>query len=404
MNMKDKLKFIKRQDKNKSTITILVLLSLIVFISFSFSKSVNYYVEKSIPNEFNYNYYFGGLLESTDNYPDLRESMDKLKEVKYVKDVFSTAESEYVIEVDKLGDRKINGYVRLIGKTEKDLKEISNNNYKDKHSIICHKNYYPDIDHDVNIWIPRSKFISMNKYKNSTFDVHYTHVTSKEKYNDTLNIVEVINNDKIQIDENVCYASRKLMWEIYQKEFDGVNDDDYWENFLVDYDLKHYEEVNYEFNKLGFAVSQTNNNLLESFTLPDFLVRLKLVLLFASVIVVLIFVSVFNKNKISDKIKSYSILKTLGIDDKSFNDLLDLESICIVIKGFVVSSIFSLMFCLIIAIIKYYYPFFLMKINILFDWLALVIYYLIVLVVLIVTNYMYFKKIKNKSIVENLGD
>ena len=313
MNLKNKFEFIKKQDKNKSTVVILVLLSLIVFVAFSFSKTINYYVEKSVSGEFDYNYYFAGLFESTDNYPDLRESMDKLKKIKYVKDVFSTSESEYIVGVNKLGDKKMDGYVRLVGQTEEDLKRISNNNYKDKYSIICHENYYPNIDADTNIWVMRNKFISMKKYKGSVMNISYAHLKTHEKFTDNLNIVEVLKNDKVQIDENVCFASRELLWDIYQKEFDGVNDDDFWEDFFVDYDLEHYDEVESEFNKLGFSVSRENRNRLDDFTLPKFLAKLKLTLLFASVIVIGIFISVFNKNIIKDKVKTYSILKTLEI-------------------------------------------------------------------------------------------
>ena len=404
MNLKSKFKFIKKQDRNISTIIILVLLSLVVFVSFSFSKTINYYVEKAILGEFDYNYYFAGLLETTDNYPDLRESMDKLKKVKYVKDVFSTAESEYSVSVNKIGDKEINGSVRLIGKTEDDLKQISNGNYKDKYSIICHENYYPDVDADANIWIPRSKFISMREYKNSFMNISYQHLKTHEHFVDNLNIVEVIENDKVQIDENVCFASRELLWDIYQRELKGVNGDDFFEDFLVEYDLDHYEEVNTEFKKLGFAVSNENRNQLNDFSLPSFLIKLKVVLLFVSIFVVGIFISVFNKNRISDKIRSYSILKTLGMDDKEYNNLLDLDSVWIVVRSVIASIVVSLIFCLIVFVIRYYYPFFLMKIYLTFDWLSLVIYYLAVLILLCLTNYMYFKKIKSKSIVQNLGE
>ena len=404
MNLKNKFEFIKKQDKNKSTVVILVLLSLIVFVAFSFSKTINYYVEKSVSGEFDYNYYFAGLFESTDNYPDLSESMDKLKKIKYVKDVFSTSESEYIVGVNKLGDKKMDGYVRLVGQTEEDLKRISNNNYKDKYSIICHENYYPNIDADTNIWVMRNKFISMKKYKGSVMNISYAHLKTHEKFTDNLNIVEVLKNDKVQIDENVCFASRELLWDIYQKEFDGVNDDDFWEDFFVDYDLEHYDEVESEFNKLGFSVSRENRNRLDDFTLPKFLAKLKLTLLFASVIVIGIFISVFNKNIIKDKVKTYSILKTLGMHDKEYNNLLDLESIWIVIRGLIASIIVSLIFSFIVVIIRYYYPFFLMKVYLIFDWMSLIIYYLAVLILLCITNYIYFKKIKKKSIVENLGE
>lgn len=404
MNLKNKFKFIKKQDKNKSTVVILVLLSLIVFVAFSFSKTINYYVKKSVSGEFDYNYYFGGLFEATDNYPDLRESMDKLKKIKYVKDVFSTSESEYIVGVNKLGDKKMDGYVRLVGQTEEDLKRMSNNNYKDKYSIICHENYYPNIDADTNIWVMRNKFISMKKYKGSVMNISYAHLKTHEKFTDNLNIVEVLKNDKVQIDENVCFASRELLWDIYQKEFDGVNDDDFWEDFFVDYDLEHYDEVESEFNKLGFSVSRENRNRLDDFTLPKFLAKLKLTLLFASVIVIGIFISVFNKNIIKDKVKTYSILKTLGMHDKEYNNLLDLESIWIVIRGLIASIIVSLIFIFIVVIIRYYYPFFLMKVYLIFDWMSLIIYYLAVLILLCLTNYIYFKKIKKKSIVENLGE
>lgn len=402
MKLKSKLELIKKQDKNKSTIIILVLLSLVVFTSFSFSKTVDYYLN-DCDYEFDYYYRFGGVLDSSNGYPDLRESMDKLKGVKYVKDVFSTEESEYIVDVNKIGDKDIKGYVRLIGKTEDDLKELSNGKYKDKYSIICHKNYYPDIDHEVNFWAPRSKFISMNKYNGSNMEVWYTQISSRKRLTETLNIVEVVDNHKARIDENVCYASRELMWEIYQTQFKNVNQDVLWEDFLVDYDLDHYEEVDDEFRKLGFGLSSASRYIVD-YTFSNFVSRLKIILLIVSIVAIGIFIMVFNKNKIKDKVKGYSILKTIGISDKEYNDLLDIESVWIVIKSFIISIFASLGVCIIVGIIRYIFPFFLLKIYLKFDWISLIIYYLFVLILLLITNAVYFKKIRKKSINENLGE
>ena len=403
MNLKNKFKFIKKQDKNKSTVVILVLLSLIVLTSFSVSKTFDNFYANDVLKSFDNTYYFGGWADIDSDYPDLRGSMDKLKKVKYVKDVFSTSESEYIVDVKKVGDKEIDGQVRLIGQTEEDLRKISNNKYKDKYSIICHKDFYPGIDHETNNWISRSKIISMNKYKDSTMKIQYKNLKSNEKFEDNLKIVEVLKNDINKVDENICYASRELMWEIYQKEFKEVNEDTLWEDFLVDYDINHYAEVEEEFKKLGYWVSNENFYDLE-FSLFDNAYKLKKILSVVSIIIVGLFMLVFNKNRIKDKIKTYSILKTLGMNDKEYNNLLDLENVLLVVKSFLISLIIAIIIYLIKVIIRYFYPFFLMKINILFDWMSLIIYYLAVLILLCITNYIYFKKIKKKSIVENLGE
>lgn len=401
MNLKNKLEFIKKQDKNKSTIALLVFLSLVVLIAFSVSKTFNNFYTNNILKSYDYNYRSVGLSYPTDDYPDLRESMDKLKKVKYVKDVFSNFESDYTIKVIKIGDKKINGYAILIGKTEDELKELSNGNYKDKHSIICHKNYYPDIYHEVNNWIPRTKIISMKK----GYKMQYQYYNSKlgKSYTDELNVVEVLNNDINMIDENVCYASREIMWEISQNEFAGIEQGVLWEDFLVDYDKEHYEEVNAKFMKMGFGISTRDTYDLD-FSLFDNANKIKIILFIGSILIVGIFVLVFNKNKINTKIKSYGILKTIGLEDKEYNTLLDLESISVVIKSAIISFAIGIIIFAIKVIIRFIFPFFLMKINILFDWVSLIIYYLFVLILLCLSNYTYFKKIKKKSIVESIGD
>lgn len=377
----------------------MVFLSLILVVAFSTSKTIDNYLYNSVLKDIQYNYYFVFYSDTDDSREVAKE---KLLSINHVSNALEDYENKKYVGIKKIGNVSVSGDLLLIGKDEDELVRLSKGKYKDSSSIICHKDMAFDTNLEGNKGISRNDFYSMKKYIGDKILLEGRNVENLEYFYKEVELVSVVNNDRNQYDECICYASRDLLTYMYEEEFKNYDISGEVEEIVILLDdPKNIEEAGKEITEFGYTVGsvfQLNNAFL------NFIHSMKYYSLGICMIFIIIFIIKLNKSSLENNIKNYNILRKSGMKDKDYYSSLNLENIVLVIKSFIISSIIILLIDIILNVILYFYPFALAVLEIKVDFISLILYELIVSIVLYLSTIYYFKRIKKSKIEEVIGD
>ncbi len=401
MNRKEKVALIKcdKTKYKKRKIITNVILSLIVFVGLTFTESTIQYMT----NIYSYQSSFRELVVGSYNKENkVEDNLEKIKKIEHIEDLYEQREKSQIVDTIKLANKDFKGDINLVGKSNEQLIELSNNNYKDKYSIICPQKLINNVDIEVNNFTSRKTITNMNKYINEDMIIQLTSNKDSSKKDITLNIVGTFKNTKGSLDYAECYVSHELIKEFYDYYMEGFNDGsfDYKVYYVEIDDVKNLDEVQNNLNTMGFAIGQTS---MLNYDFLNFLLALRYYIIFIIIVFASVFIYKFTISSVEEKTKQYAIYKSIGMDDEDYESLINIENTYVLVKSFIYSISIIAIILLLIYLLLYFYPLMFYRIIIKPNFLSLIGYFIISSVLIFITSKIALKRIKKKSVDTNLS-
>ena len=400
-------KNIKHNKIKRREIIILTMSLLLVMIVFSFKFSINEYINDGIKNDIAYRTLFIDINPYV--FTDSEEVVDLLKDINHVDDAFSNEYYSTVLYIEQLGNVKMNQHSNsffIIGVNENTLpvvkygRKIENDN-----EIICPINFYPSDNIDDIKKIKRDSIIKMTKYLNSDIKAeYYIYEMDGESIEEKINLklVGIYENNYSYIDENVCYASRNLIKEIYNTAYQNIDFSGIYSSINIQVDsISNIDYVRSKVESLGYNVSQAlslKENFINSIIIGSYLIVIFIILF--NVIII----NYLNKKQNKEKQREISILLSLGFSKKDVRKLNFLENLYISLISIVISLVIFGFIFILFKIFVYYNPFIFQKIPIKFNLVSIFIVLIILFVANVVNLKHLNKKILCKSIINIMKD
>lgn len=408
--LKNALRNIKRNKKNKILIIIFCLLFFLLFIDVIIIKNFYEYYDYSI----NKNIGFRTLYVYNPNKTQ-EEAINEINKLEHVSEVYISNYGETAVNF-KFNDTDSDGWIGLkYGSINTAPSSISGKNISDLQSgeIICPYEFYPDSNYSSILDIDESKFLSEKDTLNRTITISYKSINS-EIINNQVVETSIVHNKEIKIvglyDENVfrnginvCYATLEDIKEIENAYNPFLATQDFASlNVIVD-DKTNVKEVRKNIQNLGEYIieKETIAHIDKTFTSILF----SLTIIFA--IIVIGSILFILKNYINKKVKSESkylgILRSCGYTKKQVIIQEIVENNLILLISFIVSAtIFTIIFAILEdKIFKYFkYIGFTISNNI----ILIFIIFIIVFVISEILNYYLVNKKINNSISDILKE
>lgn len=371
-----------RKNFKKTLVPILICIIMIVSI-FSFYKTINNYLINGVMKSYDYNNYF----VTYSSIYDEKGAINKLKSLPHIINAYSSNADHYNVSLNKIGTTSVNGSFILVANDEL----FSDNEFK---NIICPKHFFPDDYIEDNKFTKKNEVIDsqnlIGKYFNISYYQYVDDYTSIEKKLD-LKLKDVYINNSNLIDENICYTSSRLIYDIYNDSYKNIDLSNQKDAIIIKLDSpENVEKVTKELDKLGFDISSsfTLNNALFAFV-KSICIAVSLI----SIIFVIATIINLNKRNLIDKEREFTILKSIGFNNKDLKKILYSEIIILIILCALVSLGLLLFINSIYLILTNIYPFILGKIIIKIDYTIYLIYIIIISFLLLFTCMLYQKKI-----------
>lgn len=401
MNSKEKVALIKcdKTKYKKRKIITNVILSLIVFVGLTFTESTIHYMT----NIYSYQSSFRELVVGSYNKENkVEDNVEKIKEIAHIEDLYEQREKSQIVDTIKLANKDFKGDINLVGKATDQLVELSNNNYKDKYSIICPQKLINNVDIEVNNFTSRKMITNMDKYINEDMVIQLTSNKDSSKKDIALNIVGTFKNTKGSLDYAECYVSHELIKDFYDYYMEGFNDGslDYKVYYIEIDDVKNLDEVQKNLNNIGFNVGQTS---MLNYDFLNFLHALRYYIIFIIIVFASVFIYKFTISSVEEKTKQYAIYKSIGMDDEDYESLINIENTYVLVKSFIYSISIIAIILLLIYLLLYFYPLMFYRIIIKPNFLSLIGYFIISSVLIFITSKIALKRIKKKSVETNLS-
>ncbi|MBQ7789708.1 MAG: hypothetical protein IJ399_00440 [Bacilli bacterium] len=390
MKVKEKIIYCINSSKKyyKQFLIFITLLSILIVGVFTFKKALLNYLYYGIMNNYNYNYAF-----VTYSVEDRKEDViNKLKNIKNIKEVFNDYENEVSVYIDKIGNMEFNGSFFLIGKSTNDLKKVSSN-YNNKNDIICPKSFYHSDNIEEKKFLKRKDFYSFSI--GDTIDSHYFKTLDDDgnssKVKLKMKVVDIFDNSKYTIDENTCYASRELLSEIFNNSYPENYFSNQIDSLMIsinnsnnhDYVKEEVEKLGYEFSDVYFI----------DYSFINFVKKISAVLMISSILFVFLLIVNMNKKRFYDKLSEFNILRTIGYSKNEVKSILMYDSSIILLFSILVSSFVIVILIFIIKLIIYNYPLIISKLELSFDFKTLFLFYLVYAVFFVVNSQLYYNKL-----------
>lgn len=400
--LKNALRNIKRNKKNRILILIFTLLLFLLFIDIiiikNFYEYYDYSINKNIGFRTLYVYNFNATPE---------EAIKEIKKIEHVSEVYISNYNATAVN-SNLNENGLNGWIGLkYGSINTAPSSISGKNISDLESgeIICPYEFYPDSNYSSILSVDETKFLSEKEILNRIITISYKAINSEIIDNQVVETSEVhIKEMKIVglYDEsifrngiNVCYATLEDIEEIQNAYNPFFATQDYASlNVVVD-EKTNIKKVRQNIQNLtGYIVEkETIAHIDKTFTSILF----SLTIIFAVIIIgSIIFIL---KNYLSKKIKSESaylgILRACGYTKKQVITQEIVENSLILLFSFTISvTIFTIIFTILEdKIFKYFkYIGFTVSNNII---LIFIIFIIVFIVSEILNYYLVNKKINN---------
>lgn len=392
MKIRDILKFCFKSNKKyyKQFYIFITLLVTFIFGIYTFNDSLISYLYNGIMKQYNYNYVYTNPYDS-----DREEVKNNLNNIKHIEEVFEPYQDALYINLEKIDNKEYNGRFILAGRNVQDLKMMSHK-YSQKNDIICPSNFYYSDD------LTSKKFIKKNdliKLSNNNFESFYykrnNDDTIAEKKIINLKVVDTFENNKYIIDENICYASRDLLSDIYYDTypsnfFDGQVDSII---FSIDnsgsynYVKDEVEKLKYDFSSIYFV----------DYSFLNFINKSTIVILTISIIFSILLIINMNKKRFYDKVEEYNILKSIGYSNKEIKNVFSFDNIINLFGDIIISFAFINIIVCLLKIITYYYPFVFEKLVLEFNFKSLFLFYILYILIFIISSKIYYCKLINSK-------
>lgn len=405
MNYKSVLWFSRKSGNNsrKKIVIPIILCSIIVISIFSFNQSIMRYLYDGIMKGFNYNYYF---ITYTDSGDSREKVIENLKQMDHIDDVFIDDYQLYSLYLNKIANNSVNGSFYLVGTTNEYLSKAFDLNVNlNNNEVICPRAFYPSDNIEGNRFISAKNIISMDNMINQNINAYYYRYIddyNSEKQEINLKLINTYSNNENLIDENICYASRDVIKHIFDDAYKNIDLSNQTGSIIISIDKQdNYKNIESQIEEYDYEISGSfvlNNNFL------SFIKVISYVIILCSIVFVLIFTLNINKKRLIDRTKEFGILRSMGSTKRNISCILIVET-CIT---FIVSMVFSLIFIIIlysiIRIVVGMYPFVFDKIPIIINYTSFIVYMLLILIILIIENVLFAKKIFRQDILVSINE
>ena len=408
--LKNALRNIKRNKKNKILIIIFCLLFFLLFIDVIIIKNFYEYYDYSINKNIGFRTLY---VYNSSTTPD--EAIKEINKLEHVSEVYISNYGETAVNF-KFNDNGSDGWIGLkYGSINTAPSSISGKNISDLQpgEIICPYEFYPDSNYSSILDIDESKFLSEKEILNRTITISYKSINSEIIDNQVvetstvhtkeMKIVGLYDENVFRNGINVCYATIEDIKEIENAYNPFLATQDFASlNVIVD-EKTNIKEVRKNIQNLGGYIveKETIAHIDKTFTSILF----SLTFIFA--IIVIGSILFILKNYINKKIKSESkylgILRSCGYTKKQVITQEIVENSLILLISFIVSAtIFTIIFAILEdKIFKYFqYIGFTVSNNI----ILIFIIFIIVFVISEILNYYLVNKKINNSISDILKE
>ncbi len=386
--------FISNKKERRKFVIPVFICSIMIVSVFSFYCTINSYLINGVMKTYDYDNYFILYPETIDE----KSAINDLKNIKHIKNVYSSNYDHYSIFLDKINDIDVIGSFMLVGDDEK----FENS---DINSIICPKHFFPNDNLNESHFIKKNEIINLKNLIDKNFSVSYNqyvddYTSNVKKIN--LKLIDVYENNPNIIDENICYAPRELISRIYNDAYKNIDMSNQTDALIINIDnSKNYEYVKKEIEKKGYSISVS---FVLNESLFSFVKILCVIISIISIIFVIIVIINLNKRRLFDKVEEFVILRSLGYSEKELKKILMFENFILISCCILVSlGLFIFINCIILTLLNVY-PFIFSKIPININYNSYLVFIFIVLILLIITSIYYQTRICKVEISSSLGD
>ena len=390
MTNSDKIKYCTKSGKKyyKQFMIFITLLSILIIGIFTFKNVLLSYLYNGIMKQYNYNYAFV-TYSSIDKKEDVINNLNKIN---HIKETFNDYENEISIYLEKIDDKEYKGSFYLVGKSNLDLKKMSKY-YQNNNDIICPANFYYSDDIEKNKFIKRSDVLKLSR--GNRFKTYYYKILDKNdnsiKTNLELNVIDMFSNGNYEIDENICYASRSLLTEIFNNAYPIDYFGNQIDSLMISIDnSKNHQYVKEKVESLGYDFSDV---YYIDYSFINSIKKLSVLLMILSIFFVILLIINMNKKRYYDKIKEFNILRTIGYSNKEIKSILTSDIIIILSSSIIISFVVIILLICIIKLIIYNYPFIIGKLVLPYNYKSLILFYLIYTIIFIGSSKIYYLKL-----------
>lgn len=400
--IKNAIKNIRRNKKNKTLILIFTLLLFLLYVDIVIIKSFYEYYDYAINRNV-------GFRTLTVYHPTLsqEEAIVELKKIQHVSEVYEGIYASTTVQSD-ITDNGCNGWIGLIYGTKntapasikgKNINELS------KGELICPYEFYPDSRYGNPLDIDESKFLYEDSTLNRDVVLNYSLVKSnvvdnqwieeKEEMTKTMKIVGLYDETIFRNGINVCYASLEDIKDIANAYNPPLEDFNYYPLHVIVDEEKNVKEV-YK-SILNLNKFEVNKDTVAYIDKGFVSVLFSITFIFA--IIIMMSILLLLKNYINKKIKSESkylgILRSCGYTKYQVILQEIIENSIVLCMSFLISaSLFSVLFVFLDSkIFKYFkYIGFNIHNNIL---MLFIVFFMIIIIAESINYYLVKKKIDN---------
>ena len=404
MSVKDYLEIVFEQlvhEKNKLVyLLIMIVLSILALGLFVFKQNVNNIINTTFNEDIGFRSFTVAQKDNDSN--KISDDISEIMKIDHVVDAFDNDELSTVL-ISSFKNDMIDGTITLLRGTPSTTPRIINGRNFNNDEIgvaICPNSFFPNFDP---MKIDKRKIIDGNALLNTTFEVTYydyifdnfMKVQENNSYKKSFKIVGIYDNASGMNDSGTCYITPYDMAEISEKQ-NSIFKQGKISTIVVVVD--NTKNVNYVGNKLvemGFVDPQIRSYLDREMIKK---INFSIAVIFTIILfIIVILTSNYVKKKININEQNMGILRSSGYTKKSVISIYLLE--LLIMNLF---SLFSSIFYFLTNSVDILISTSLMLGGIIYNWLSILLTFVIVCLIPLIIMYKHIRKKLNESIIKCL--
>ncbi len=339
------IKNILRNTKNKILIIIFTLLFILLFVDVIFLKNFNDYIDYAVNNNIGFRTFY----IYSENKEE-QESIDEIKKLDHVLDVYNTKYSIFVGETD-LTFTGLDGELAIKYGTQNTIpKSIIGKSIADIKSgeIICPYVFYPDSNASL-LNIDKDKIIEPDKALNLEFNLYYNKRNSETNRDDItkeskkFKVVGLYDSTQVMNYNNECYLNSEDIKFLIDSEFYQTNDELTYLSVIAD-KQENIEQIKNEISNMGYMVDEGTTVGFDTSNTTMILTLSSVLFLIIWIAIFFIIVNYANKN-LKEEGKYLGIIRACGYNKKQIILKYITEKIVMISISYLISlPIFLVMF------------------------------------------------------------
>lgn len=377
-------KIFRSKRKIINVIIISIFITLIIAVK-SINATTNNYLKNDIFHDYNHRQISVVYDNENVDYSDLTKIENDVMKVKHIDSAYSMLYANSIATIKEYEGNLTGDIYTFVANNNSILHITNGTNFPDElgNYMICPENFYPYLNYvKINKLNSKDKYNLKNKI-GQEFTLQYRNFKTQRKMETKVKLVGLYKNQANQIDENVCFVTKKVNEEIVLGSYSG---DTMWDikqynslTAVVD-DVRNIDIAVDELKKSGYYATRSTIIAYDHFEkIFKFINKIYNILL----ILFGVFLFIFCYKEYNDNYKDYKLLEVLGYNKNQLMKSVVAHALIELLLCFIISLIFVLLSKISINILLYYKPMIFNKWTIIIDFKSSILIYLFLFMVYI---------------------